>query len=166
MKIEPTGYCAGGFLFKNLILTQQEYSQVTDLKKLAEQHQVDFICVEREGEVNYIHLTDVENVDFIEQNGLKKKDVVSDLGIGIYVVDKNNYEGIDNLKTYFEDYEKDEIVVVTGFYVGKYLECVYGYGHVGYIVINTDKIEYNDIDIIKIEDFLFEYWYRGGTKDG
>ena len=94
-----------------MILTQQEYSQVTDLKKLAKQHQIDFICVKREGEVNYTHLTDVENVNFIEQNGLKKKDVVSDLGIGIYVVDKNNYEGIDNLKTYFKDYEKMKYIL-------------------------------------------------------
>lgn len=157
MRIEPTGECAGEFLFKNFILTEEEYAQVTDLEKLAKQYQVNFICVEREGAFDYIHLTDVDNVEFIEENGLRKKNIVHDLGVGIYVVDKNNDEGIDNLKNYFEDYEKDEIAVVTGFYYGKYLECVYGYGHTGYIVINADKIDYDDIEVMKIEDFLFEY---------
>lgn len=159
MRIEFTGFAVDEFMFKNLILTQQEYLQITDLRTLAEQNQVDFISVETEGEINYIHLTDIDNIDFIEQNGLTKKNDISDLGIGIYVVDKNNFDGVDNLKTYFEDYDydDDDIAIVTGNYQGKYLECVYGYGHKGYIVINADKIEYNNIDTINIEDFLFEY---------
>lgn len=157
MRIESTGYCVGKFLFKNLILTQQEYLQITDLKAFAEQNQVDFISIETEREIDYIHLTNVDNVDFIEQNGLIKKDDVSDLGIGIYVVDKNNFDGIDNLKTYFEDYGDEEIGIITGIYKGKYLECVYGYGHKGYIVIKADKIEYNNLDTISIDDFLFDY---------
>lgn len=102
MKIEFTGcFNNGEFIFKNLILAPEEYQEVDDLEKLAKQNQVDFICVEKEGEIDYIHMTDIDNIESIEEKGIiNDKDNIPDLGAGIYVVEKHNLEGIENLKIY------------------------------------------------------------------
>lgn len=158
MNIERTGDIGNAYLFKTLTVNQQEYNNINvDLKLFAEQNEVDFICLEKEGEIKFIHLTDSDAIDFIEENGLVKTDNIADLGIGIYVVEVNNIDAVDNLKTFIVDSEDKEITIAEGYYNGKYTECIYGYQHEGYIIINEDNLEINFADIITIEDFLTEY---------
>ena len=74
---------------------------------------------------------------------------------GIYVVESDCYEGLDNIKTFFEDYSEDDILVVKGKYDSLYTKCIYGLGHEGYIVLSESvKPSSLSLEIMSVEDFL------------
>lgn len=85
-----------------------------ELAVLLKENNIDFICLEKEGEIKFIHLTDSDAIDFIEENGLVKTDNIADLGIGIYVVEVNNIDAVDNLKTFIANSEDKEITIAEG----------------------------------------------------
>jgi len=163
-RIEKTGELYNGdFLFTHLVLTEGEWEKIkasTDREKFPFGLKVDFVSVLRDGGVEYIHVTDADR-NYIEQNGLKEGRYVGDLGRGIYVVEESNPEAVANLMDFLSEYkEEEELILVKGYYKGPYTECVYGYGHEGYIVLKgTDGVKPGEISIdrINVEEFEIRY---------
>lgn len=161
LNIERTGGKNGDFLFNHLVLSEKELREVESIEELAEKHDIDFISVERNNSINYYHVTDIDNYESINEKGLlynQNNEWVGDLGKGIYAVEQGNHIAIDNLQSYVAELVGgDDILIVEGVYTGIYTECIYGYGHEGYIVFkgNTDNI----IDLIdcEVNDFLLDY---------
>jgi len=153
IRIENTGQIEEiKYLYKHLILTNDELIKIHNIKEFAENLELDFISVEKKGRLKFLHISNIECKNDIEEYGLLSSE--GDLGIGIYIVDKNNEEGIENLKTFIsESYNKEDmkLLIVEGNYNGKYYECIYGYGHKGYIVVN-DKILKDNISNIYEEN--------------
>ncbi|MDD4779205.1 MAG: hypothetical protein PHT02_01185 [Tissierellia bacterium] len=168
-RITSTGGYDGECIFKMLTITENEYKTIEDnnisLKELSNELQIDFICVERKENINILHITETSNKKPINKNGLiiNNSDFTYDLGNGIYcVLDTNNpfYDGIENLKDYVLDgFDSNKILIVKGNYEDEYIECVYGKGHEGYIVLknNVSKTNIDDLEIIKTENFLYKY---------
>lgn len=160
-KIEGTGGTEGDFLFNHLIFTEEEYNKIENLDKIIEEKDIDFVSVEREGNVTYCHITAIDNYDSIDKQGLiysQNSVWVGDLGRGIYAVQKDDFKAIDNLKTYVaETIEDDSILIVKGNYTGRYNECVHGYGHEGYIVFKESTNNINDLVECSVDDFLLNY---------
>lgn len=165
LQLQSTGGDETGYLFKHLILTEEEYTSFTSdqIKELAKQQNIDFISVQMKGSIDYYHTAEGWKEDFINENGIiSTNDWVHDLGKGIYVVQQTDGEAVYNLKTYVgEGYDMDDrIIVIEGSYRGPYLKCVFGDQHRGYIVLQTEKInaeDINDIHKMSIEEFLLEF---------
>lgn len=156
------------FLFQHLVLEESLLERLKELgctpDKLKELLDVDFISIKKHGEVDFLHTSHISNLESIENQGLvyeENPDFICDLGIGLYVIDKNSFEAIDNLATYVTnhyDYNEEELVVVKGSYTGSYTECILGYKHEGYVVIK-DKLDPStlDVDVESIDDFLYNF---------
>lgn len=163
-RIERTGgmLVLDDLMYSHLTLTAEEYEQYKDgLSGLAERLNLDFISVERKGPVEFQHVTTIETAELIEKNGFKvvDEDFVGDLGKGFYGYQEENLYGFVNVKNYIsEDFWADEVAVITAEHEGRYLECVYGYGHVGYLLICADHIPAENIVNIEeysVEEYLF-----------
>lgn len=146
------------FAFKMMMIDDEKEFSLEEVKLM----NVDFVCVKRTGPINFIHVSDVENRLSIDETGLKisKRDWIPDLGKGIYCVKEEDDEGLNNLKDYIsENEDSDYIIVVNGNYNGDYLECIYGVGHKGYIVLLNDVPVENisGIENVSVSDFL---WYN------
>jgi len=144
-KIEQTGGKHDDHMFKHMILTEEQYEEIlksgTELIKIAEESQVDFISVRKNNKITFKHISAVENESSINKSGLSFHDdeFIYDLGKGIYVIEESDEQALDNLKTYVaEGFEDDEILLVTGWYTGEYTKCVYGFQHEGYIVLSKN----------------------------
>lgn len=161
-RIVKTGDIGGNdFLFHMIVISEEEMDNLSsaDLSILAKKHDIDFICVKKTGCINYMHYTASENLQSIEENGLKNSGTCKDLGAGIYVVRESDIGALINVQDYFAEalsYEDDSIVCVSGRYNGDYIECVHGFQHTGYIVLLTDHISPKEIDVyeVNLEDFL------------
>lgn len=172
MKIEQTaGYknVEKDCIFRHAILTQQEWEKLNSsntFEDFISTNQLDFISIQEEREIEFLHITSPEHLESIRSNGLcikrskeQNNHFIPDLGEGIYVIEKDNETAIDNLKTYLEEKEEDEIMIVEGDFKGKFTRCVWGLDHEEYIVINStipEKDLSNWYDM-KIEDFLFDF---------
>lgn len=133
-----------------------ELIKISNLDKLSNDLEVDFISVEKEGKLDFIHISNIEYKNDIEKYGLFYGE--GDLGTGIYIVDKNNTEGIDNLKTFISEsfnYDEEKLLVVKGKYNGKYIECIYGYNHKGYVVVKNEISQANISNIYEEDINLF-----------
>ena len=143
-RTEKTGELHDGdFLFTHLVLTEAEWEEIkasTNREKFPFGLKVDFVSVLRNGGLEYLHVTDADR-NYIEQNGLKEGRYVGDLGRGIYVVEESNPEAVANLMDFLSEYkEEEELTLVKGYYKGQYTECIYGYGHEGYIVLKGTDV--------------------------
>ncbi len=153
----------GDFLFTHLVVAENELEEIkskTTLKEFASSLRVDFISVAKDDGLEYLHVIDTDR-NYIEQNGLKEGRYVGDLGRGLYVVEENNPEAVANLMGFLSEYkEEEELTLVKGYYKGPYTECVYGYGHEGYIVLKgTDGVKPGEISIDRIDVEQFEIRY-------
>lgn len=156
--IEQTGGENNDFLFTHAIVKEE-----VDLSSVSEE--VDFISIEKEGSFDFYHISSTDNQDSIVENGLTLPEgtYVADLGKGIYVIDQEDEEALDNLKEYISEFygddEEAEILLVSGHYEGPYTVCVKGDGHKGYIllknIVSADNIE--DAEKMFVEDFLWNY---------
>lgn len=120
---------------------------------------IDFVSEEVDGkDIEFMHLSSVHKEHSIRKNGLLEKycSDEADLGFGIYAIESNCDKGLDNLKTFFEDYSDDNVLVIKGKYDSFYTKCIYGEGHEGYIVLTEDidpsKLSF---EIMKVDDFLY-----------
>jgi len=161
-KIEQTGGVLGDLMFSHLILSESDYAVFKDeLEQLADILKVDFISVERTGPIEFQHVTDVDTASLIEQEGFKiiDEDFIGDIGKGIYGFQRENLDSLMNVQTYIaEDFSESEVAMITASHNGKYLECVFGYGHEGYILLKTDHIPAKDIlniEEFSVDEFLF-----------
>lgn len=173
---------ANDFIFKHAVLavdldvSTQEFADLLDELKI--QLKVDFISKLMRQSLEFIHVTSVENVNSILENGLipSKGNYVSDLGQGTYVVNEDDVKGIENLKNYvvsqylnydnlifleeeeLEFLEEQEIAIIKGYYSGTIKECLWGYNHEGYIVIN-EVIPPEQLDVIEttVRDLIKNY---------
>lgn len=153
------------FLFKHLILEEVQLNELGySPKELLSLLEIDFLSVKRHGEFDFLHTSHISNFEDIERDGLKydpNPDFISDLGVGLYVVEEDNIEAVDHLATYISnhyDYDEEELVVVRGSYNGSYVECVAGDYHKGYIVIQEDlDASILEVDVEKIDDFLYNF---------
>lgn len=130
-----------------------------DIDEFCREQEVDFVSEIDEFEIDFIHVTKKSNLENIKQLGLivdPKSKFIPDLGVGIYAVPIGSERGLDNLKTFLEDYCEDEILVITGTHKGKYTHCIKGEGHEGYIVFKDSKISPENLsfEIMNIYDFL------------
>lgn len=157
------------YLFRTLELTETEFQNLEheDLKQLEEKYKVDFITVERNAEIGFLHYADITCYDFIQENGLKTREGnIGDLGQGIYAIyNKSDHtklgmhlEGEDNVCTWLEGHESEEIVEVEGVFKGTYTECVHGYQHKGYLLLKDGEFQIQSIremDVGELIDFEF-----------
>ncbi|WP_275372535.1 hypothetical protein [Clostridium tertium] len=136
---------AEGCVFRHLVLDEYQLDEIKErgytLFDIAEDLNIDFISLKRNKEIEFIHITSLENKNSIEENGLviRESSHIPDLGSGIYVIseDTSYEEAIANLKDILEETygRNDTAAVVRGHYSGPYSECVYGDNHHGYIVL-------------------------------
>ena len=167
-RIQQTGEIKkNDFMFKHIVFTEEELKEIQNnmsLKDIANTLNVDFISIVRNDSIDFIHVSNIKYTYY--NDGLKAGRHIGDLGKGIYVINKNDPEAIDNLFNFLtEQYESDdeesdeELTIITGTYKGEFTECIYGYGHRGYIVLNCDEIkpEYIDVDIIDTIEFEYRY---------
>jgi len=162
-KIQLTGGEDNDFLFTHLVLAEKEYEEIIQmmtLNELAEELDVSFISVERKGKLEFLHVTSAEHYDSIEKKGfvIQPNSYISDLGNGLYVIQKDDVEALMNLEDYiselYEDNEED-ILLVYGTYKGAYMKCVYDRGHRGYIVLpSTESIIIQDMYEKTVSEFL------------
>ena len=154
----------GTYVFTQLVLTEKEYIESNDndvdWELVASNIGVDFISIQRNGSIEFQHVTDPEMIEVIKEQGLiYDRSFVHDLGCGVYGYLFNGDAGdiaMDNIKTYLENNETEDLAILTIDYDGEYLECIYGEGHEGYIVIPNDLSPTNirDIEEINILDFI------------
>ena len=147
---------------EHLIISSKEKDLIISffgsIENFCKETNVDFVSEEiTDNHIEFIHLSDVFKADSIKSKGLLAchcSDVV-DLGFGIYAIESNDEIALDNLKTFFEDYMYDEVLVVKGKYNSSYTKCIYGEGCEGYIVLDEDvepaKLSFK---IMKVDDFL------------
>lgn len=143
-KIQLTGYfkyeLEDDASFKHLELTKEEFDFVTSecsIEEFADKNNIDLISLICEGKIDFIHYTYVSNEKSILEKGLLigNSEYFCDLGFGIYAIEKNDNVGKDNLNVYFEGFQDDEALEVSGSYEGVYSKCIYGEEHENYIVI-------------------------------
>lgn len=124
------------FLFQHLVLPISSTINESELEKLADIHQVDFISQVEEGTINFIHVSYTSQLTSIKEIGLIASSESSDLGVGVYLIEEDDVEGTENLLTYVETLmQEEDILIVKGTYQGRYIRCLYGEGHEGYIVV-------------------------------
>lgn len=132
----------------NIYAENEELPAFSVMEELESKCDVDFFCKEENGNLKFIHVADIGKSSFIYTNGLKiTSGYIPDLGEGIYCIEDSdtNINALDNLKAYFECYNQDSpFLEVRGTYTGKYIKCIYGNSHEGYIVLT-------DVNKIKIE---------------
>ena len=144
----------------HLILTNEEYETLDtldfDFFDMLDDTFDDciFVSVEETGEIDFVHYCRIEDIDSIKNNGLLvsysgKGTYVPDMGHGIYAIESDNaYDATDEIAEYLlEKYyrENAEVGYVVGRYNGRYLTCVHGYRHEGYIALKEDVT----LDMIK-----------------
>lgn len=158
--------------FNHVILTLNEYEETfkeffedipDELENFLFDNDINFISVRKYGIFKFIHFTEKCNVENILKNGFKNNyqyDRINDLGQGLYVIDSNNWDSIDNLNQYIEDFfgissdsepedYHQEIALILGDYKGVYEECIYGDDHIGYIVLKDDlEMNISNLQII------------------
>lgn len=158
----------------HLCLTKEQYDKLDDDFDFSIFGDI-LISVEKEGKVDFIHCFYVENMESIKEKGLliscsslKDVDYIPDMGYGIYVEEgSSSYDMSDELAEFLlqrYDYEDAEIGYVEGSYIGKYIECIYGYKHEGYIVLKEDvQLKMiNNIDSEYISSLARDYYeYEG-----
>lgn len=151
-------YC----ITEHMVISKKEKESILkyydSIEKFAKEHNIDFISEKINGNsINFIHLSDIRKEQSIRKNGLLCSycSYEADLGFGIYAIESNCYKGLDNLKSFFEDYEKEEVLVIKGIYNSSYTKCIYGQGHEGYIVLEDDVPPTKlSMEIMNIDDFL------------
>lgn len=133
-----------------------------DLEEIIEKgikDKIDFIIQEKVGEIDFIHVSYKDLKNEINENGLiydENNDWINDLGRGIYVIEEDNEEALDNLYSYVENHEEEELLLVKGTFTGTYYECVHGESHEHYICIKENiSADFLSTEIIFVNDFLF-----------
>lgn len=167
-KISFSGYLdEDDYLYKHLVLTATEYEKLSfthSALELSEILNVDFISIIYEGEVSFIHISDVDcEEEILSTKKLigtenAKYDLYDDIyKDGVYAIKEDSDIGLENVKDYFMDKRKDELLIVRGEFEGKYKECIFGEGHEGYLVLLKENSNYKNIEteIYSIDDFLF-----------
>lgn len=159
MEINKTGryITESDGLFKHMVISEKELNNLMiekSLDEIAKEYNVNFISIKKKGSIDFKHYTLSEYEGSIYDNGLicNNGNYIPDLGKGIYVIDKNNVDAEDNVLDYLvEMYDYDEkFIVVEGEYNGEYIECIYGYGHEGYIVLQAEEVYIDFIDDVNI----------------
>jgi len=163
-RIEQTAGMGTSFIFKHLIITVDEMECLLasglSIEKFATENNIDFISLKKFGKVEVLHITSTLNKQSIHEKGLlcnRTVGWINDLGIGLYGVDKDNETGLENLRTYVEGhFDDDDMLIVEADYTGEYIQCIYGYGHEGYIVLKVSIPAQDVTDIISsnVDDFL------------
>lgn len=124
----------------------------SDMEALESKGEVDYFCIEKTGHIKFIHLAGLESLSFIKANGLiPMSDYIPDLGVGIYCIEdsETNIDALDNLKGLHDCYEPtSRYLEVRGEYNGKYIECIYGNSHEGFIVL----LDVSDIKITSVAE--------------
>lgn len=152
-------------LFTQVVISEQYLQELKEreitMESLCKHNSFDFVSLQLdEAELQFLHVTSLHNLQSIKTHGLRYKanDYIPDLGEGIYLVDRNSIEGMENLKDYLTDFEDDELAVITGTFVGSIQYCIHGEGHKGYVLVkDTIKPEDLSIEIMKTSDFLYNY---------
>lgn len=148
------------FLFKVWeIGSDIQENELENIFENAARNKVDFIIQEKTGEIEFLHVSYKHLKNQINEEGLtydKSCEWISDLGRGIYVIEEDNDEGLDNLYKYVENHEDEELLLVRGTFNGTYYECIYGDEHEHYICIK-DNISPDSlsIQVVFLSDFLF-----------
>ena len=154
----------GDFIHLTISSEQVDFMKIygIDLDTFCKEYEVDFVSQTYNGEIEFIHVTKVENLESIKYMGLLQNENVTyipDLGEGIYAVDAESTKGLENLKTYLSDFSEEKMLLIKGIYTGKYNYCIKGQGHEGYIVFHDKVIPPSNLsfEIIDLNDFFFEY---------
>lgn len=164
MFVEKSGDIGNNeFFFEHIILETYEESLLEDLVAKNKNNNL-LISVKKNDTIDFIHVSLLENKNAIETTGIIASNNIGDLGQGVYAVYKSGLEaiiGMENLKDYVsEQYDNENfVIVVTGTYTGEYLECIHGKNHEGYLVLKENVLveNINDIEIVDIDNFFFDY---------
>lgn len=136
----------------SLLQTTKHYTDPSELHLIKRYSKVEFL---------HVCFPEYNTEDNILENGLThiETDYVGDLGIGIYAVDTNNLNGVENLKNYLENIDEGNVLVVTGEYIGKYYECITKGDHNGYILIDAPIAPnyINEVRLSTVSDFIMYY---------
>lgn len=115
----------------------------------------------RYGEVAFVRVSSTHMYQDILENGIYHidEDYIMDLGRGIYAAEFNNECGVDNIKTYIENFETEDILVITGVYTGRYYECITIGDHQGYLLFKQPIPSECIQEVIQttVSDFLYDY---------
>lgn len=149
--------------YKHLVLNyvQQDLIKLHNINidEFCRDNEINFVSEIDDFEMDFIHVTKKSNLESIKQLGLivdQESNFIPDLGVGIYAIPIGSEKGLDNLKTFLEDYCEDEILLITGTHKGKYTHCIKGEGHEGYIVFKDPQISPENLsfETMNIYDFL------------
>lgn len=153
----------------HLILTKSQFDELDENFDFRVFGDI-LISVELDGEINFVHCFYIEDMESIKKEGLlisyskKYPNYIPDMGYGIYVEEGDDaYEISNELASFLlnrYDEEDAEVGYVEGTYNGKYLECIYGYTHEGYIVLKNDVTldMINNIDSEYISALASDYY--------
>lgn len=133
-------------LFTHLILSEKEFEEINNgigIDSFAMENDIDLISVKYNGPISFMHFTDIENEESIDEKGLiiQEDKFIMDMGRGIYCIEEDDETGFDNLYDYFDGCEKDgsdKVLKIIGSYNGEYLRCEYGDGHEHYILLKEN----------------------------
>lgn len=148
------------FLFTHLVIFDSNMN-IKEIEDIKTDLNPDYVSVTKNNTpFNFIHVTNIYNRQYIEQNGLTRTQSNNDLGIGIYVINEDDITALENLKDYIINQydDEDNLLVIYGTYNGSYTECLSSSDHKGYIVLNENvSIDcINDIQETTVEDFLWQ----------
>lgn len=144
----------------HLTLTEEQFNALDNIFDFRVFEDI-LVSVEEEGEIDFVHYFYIEDMDSIKKDGLLishsgKGRYIPDMGHGIYVIKGDSaYDATDEVAEYLlERYDREnaEVGYVEGTYNGKYITCVYGSNHEGYIAlkenVTPDMIKNIDSDHI------------------
>lgn len=168
-KVELTGYYlyeipTKNDCYKHLSITEDEFNFITNkysIENFAKENNINFITLLLKGKINFTHYTLTSYKNSILEKGLEvitPPDFTSDLGYGLYVVEKNDKVGKKNIGVCFEHSIYDDMLKVTGKYKGHYLKCIYGKEYENLIVI-TDSISNKNLKVEEV-DLVEEFNYK------
>lgn len=151
--------CDTEYMLKCLIVKEDQ--SILQLNKI----EADVICKEKDGMINFVHLTYDDCIDSILKDGFRTGDGL--LGIGVYVVNPSDKKSLNSLVNFYTDLSEgcDSMIVVQGRYKGKYRECVYALNEnykysEGFILLedvsNIEITKYTDVPVSCIERTLKE----------
>lgn len=172
--IERTAGANDDYLFTHAVIRLNESLTFEAYSGLKER--VDFISMEKEGVIDFLHVSKPEFEESIIKKGLLvNREYIADLGRGIYLINVCQQEAWTNLENYvissicgsetdyLDEVDLDllsevELLIITGKYNGRYNICVDGWGHEGYVVVkNTIEPDILDIEMVNARHFVENY---------
>lgn len=144
--------------FTNTYMESSMYLQLCEILNQEQREQFfrelkyDFVCVSKKEHLNFVHLTNYEKQETIENDGLHAAiDWIPNLGIGIYVWDSNDQNSEVSMLQFKHHNKLENTSEIHGTFHGEYHKCIFdnsGYvsgNHEGYVVLKTLHVPAEDI---------------------